>query len=808
VVGYDDGGMVGDDALNTMQSLDFSDARDDATAQPAAYTPPTDATQPGFYIDPTQNISSQVGGEATPAPTSGNAGASASGRASTPPPDPTTAEIHDGQGNPSKGLISAIGDGLHWLGAHLGLTPAGQQQPAVAANPQQQDQRQQFIQHSPDGATYMSAKDAAELDKINDPDGNLSNAYRNIARLEGGYKWALQNGDSAMAGRMAASILHYSVMTSQQLSAQAQKALYDGDLQKTVQYINEASDAVPDGRLVHATLSPDGKSVTFQNKDLDGRVIWQQTGAAHEVLERATAMGKDGKLQWNALESQAAKYDSTFADMQKARQGNAVAGAKEDAANAEAEREATVFSKMHPSAAPAATPTTPALPGPGNSGTTITASNTPLGPEGGGAPAPAPTSATAGATPSPNSAGAAQPNAAPQTADENQGQGPTVANANKGAGLPPPPTSPADIPSPDAQNTDLERPEVEQANRVSIRNGIVSNFKPTSPEPEVMARPDTVPEYAGLTPQGKVAAQKAYQESFAAHKAWEADQNNALRGQIASADKDYTDGLNSRRQAAAMAHSDTAREQTQTHADEAAATRAKAQQDFETKKEQSTREWEVTKPRDPRDVEKTFIDPTTNTSKAPEYMANALGLVKPDGTADVQSLNAKLDRSQQAIMGKAIASAYHFSPDSSPEEISDLVTGIVTNPKYMATPEQLSPDQTYGIPRALIRVDRGDGTSGSMAIPEEDLRNLKALAKTYGAAHPTPPPPKSGVPAAPGVNNYPAPTAPVRMTPRGPVAAPPPAFVPHPAIPRGPSGGTGYGGPRPGMLPPQQLPNG
>jgi hypothetical protein len=307
-VAFDDGGDVsGYDP--TMQAMDLADARDDA-ATPAAPQGPMTSAEPGFYVMPDQ--------AATPADHN------------APPPDPTTPQIKDDQGNPSRGLIGAISDGLHWLGDHLGLVGGAQAaQPAIAQNPQTQDGRQKFVGNHPDGATYMTHQNVEELKNIADPGGQLNDAYRNIAALEAGYKFALSKGDDATASRLAASMLHYSVLTSQNLSAEAAKALYNGDLQGSVDKLNQASDAVPDGRLVHATLNPDGKTVTITGSDLNGQTLWQQHGAAATILEHATALGRSGKLQWDALESQAAKYDSTFAEMAKARNMNATQAAQE-----------------------------------------------------------------------------------------------------------------------------------------------------------------------------------------------------------------------------------------------------------------------------------------------------------------------------------------------------------------------------------------------------------------------------------------------------------------------------------------------
>jgi Phage tail lysozyme/N-acetylmuramoyl-L-alanine amidase len=782
VVGFDDGGMVGMGDPDLQQfamedaQLDREDAQNAQNATPAPTTTYNSAGEPTSDVDPNeflQQPSAPAPTSGTP-PTSGNAA-----RANTPPPDPTTAEIHDGQGNPSKGLIAAIGDGLHWLGEHLGLTGGGPN-PAIAANPQQQQQQQQFARNDPNGATYMSPANAAELDKINDPDGTLTNSYRAIARLEGGYKFAMANGDTQTAGRLAASILHYSVMASQQLSAQAQKALYDGDLKKTVRYLNEASDAVPDGRLMHATLSPDGKTVIFQNKDLDGRVLWQQSGAAHAVLERATSMGKDGTLQWNSLESQAAKYDSTFAGMQKARVANATGQAKADAADAESATETAAFSKLYPpSAAPTQTgiPSTPTPP-------TITAANAPPAPT-----AAAPTSAAQGAAASPDSAGAAHPNAEPPTSDRNQGQGPTIENAAKGAGL----TNPANAPSPDAQNADLEHPEVEQQNRVAIRQNIVNQFRDPktgawTPDvaqnaPPIPVHPSQIPEYATANPAGKRAIETQYVDGRKQYDAWQKSVTDEMNRQATEADKNYTDDLVSRRQAATMAHSDTAADtRTKAQIDAAATLEGNRRTDAAAKQT-----YEEQKPLTHEDLQKTFAEhpPTSYLAASP-----ATAVYKGDGTLDdnasAQALGKTFDLNDRGglrrvdALSTALWNTQAYNTHLGPQQLGTTLTNMA-NGSYGY---RSKPIDRNGIPMRQVEVFRGPkvgvGTPTQLLIPADDYDAVDGIKGEFLKAHT--PPQGPGAPAAPtrGIPSVPhAPSTPLGpAVPRPMGATPPPASNP------------------------------
>ena len=324
VKAFADGGGVGDDDLVMLDRMDQQDAIQDA-GTPAAPATPTSDKDAGWYINPADSADASAA-SAPSGPPSGNARAAPTD--SAPPTNPLIPQIHDDAGNPSKGLIGAIADGLHWLGDHLGLTGGGQSG-AVATSPEQNQRQQAFVGGQNVGD--MTPENYEELNKIADPSGQLKEGYRNLAGLEAGYRWALAKGDDATASRLAASYLHYSVNLSQNLSAKAQDALYAGDLKKAVDFTNQAVQAVPDGRNIHMELSPDGKTVKVTGSTLTGQQLWQKYGAAPEILDRASSLGKTGKLQWDALESQAAKYDSTFAGMQKARITNAGAQAKEDA---------------------------------------------------------------------------------------------------------------------------------------------------------------------------------------------------------------------------------------------------------------------------------------------------------------------------------------------------------------------------------------------------------------------------------------------------------------------------------------------
>jgi hypothetical protein len=789
-----DGGDPDASMMSDLQSADFEDARMDAD-QPAAPATPVTSADPNFYVNPNAAPTAPT----TPAaPLDHNA----------PPPDPTTPQIKDDQGNPSRGLIGAISDGLHWLGEHLGLASsaqAGTLPPAIAHDPQTQSNRQDHVTNNPDGATYMTHQNVEELKDYADPGHQLNDAYRNIAALEAGYKFALSRGDEATAGRLAASMLHYSVLASQNLSDQAAKALYNGDRQGAVDKLNQASDALPDGRLVHATLNDDG-TVTIQGKNLNGQVEWQQHGAAATILEHATALGRSGKLQWDSLESQAAKYDSTFANMAKNRQANATQDAldrrqaereqhqqdiidqrqkaKEDAAAASEGRVSSAIggNTLQPvtrvgNAAPAIPPTANAA-----------------------APdAPTPTPATA--TTTTPASGGTSPATPPPTADT---RGPT----GHGGALPG--VTGGDIASPNAQDVSFDSivnriNNQEQQTNASDAAQIRSRYQ--TPEGYIhidgqdWARP-APPNVEGLSKAEQQQAFDAYNKGPLAQY-----NDKAKRAQDAM-NKDIADNRDIRSKQFQTLRDQAGRTFTESQSTARMREQERLQTDRETNAAQRTKDAEADKqrlaavaPMNERDLGSRFSseanpeDPNAPTGKEPEkWLAASPMWAGAANNKDFISANSV------ARMHDALVNTQRFNAHESTDKVADFVTGAASDQyKYKIDPKPVTDD--YGT-RYHVVYTRPDGSRSSLLVPEDnmaDIQRIQTMMRAKNAATPAATPP--AVPSRPTIN-FPAPTAPVTQTPRGPVAATPrtPLFVPSPS-PSGPgraSGGTGASTPRRG----------
>jgi hypothetical protein len=723
VVGYDDGGGVdpgaGDmAALQNLSYMDAQDEREDAQNAPAAAAP-APVTQYNAAGEPTTDVNPNEFLQPV-----------STGRDSAPPSDPTIPQVSDDQGNPSRGLIGAITSGLHWLGEHLGLVGGAQAHPAIATDPQTQDRRQKYATNDPSGETYFTHQNAEELKDLADPGHQLQGMYRQIAGLEQGWKWAMSRGDTATAGRLSAAFLHYSVLASQNLSKQAADALYNGDLKKSVDFTNQALDAVPDGRNIRLELLPDGQTVKVTGSTLTGQQLWQQYGAAPEILERATSLGQQGKLQWNALESQAAKYDHTFAAMQKNRQQNMTAGAKEQADKAAQEQANAQIAKMGsiydddgtaPPTAPSQPPpaltpvSTPALPGPG--------------------PTPSPGRSADMTT--------AQIAAPPPDSDSSLlAHGPT----GHGGALPSAPS--ADIPAAGAQDVDLEH------NVAYQQAPIQANMNPDgSPKyftadmhPIVGGRPMRPPPpidqvtFKSYAPQ----VQAAYREREQQYQQAVQQNQKLMQADIDGRRRDIAADITSRRDLTKQTRADVAAgKRTQAQIDAAAKLEANRQADT-AKKEADAHKYNAVRALNPTELaEKLGLGKGGDDAAIrSDYLGR--GLLAPNdyaatskaasaANADPNTMNARLSQDYSPAelnnVWQAIQGTTTYTHDIDPNSAAELIGGAVNGyNKVEPGPPMATVDD--GIPRTMLTITRPDGTSDNLVMRTVDAQNIR---KVYDA---------------------------------------------------------------------------
>ena len=647
-----------------------------------------------------------------------------------PPPgvDPMTPQIKDDQGNPSQGVTGAIAGGLHWLADHLGLSGSGQQG-AIASDPQTQANRQGFATGQGTGSHAPMTQDQhQQIMKIVDPNNTLDDNMRNLAGMEAVRKLMLSQGRVTDADKMSASMMQYSVGLAQQYGDEAAKRYYDNDLPGAVKALNAAADAVPDGKKMSAQLAPDGKSVIVTGSDLNGRTEWQKDVAPSQILGAALGF-RTGQLQWSMLESQAARYDPATAQIIRDRTAQRAQQNREDiidkreadkqaAAQKGADAEGAVLTGMYQpkdGGAPALTPVgkpTPALPGPG--GVTTTASAAPS--------SPAPTG--------PPNAPTAQPASPPPDADSNAAPLPGAGIH----GIPPAPTPQptnvaANLPAPGAQN-------------------VLGDTGPDVPN-----NPSQDPRFASLNAAQQGRVMQVYGQAVQARRAWEAQQYKQAHDDAqAERSRQSQEGIAARQERGIKAH-----EQGETQ-------RAADRQTFETQKENSAREHDMTKPRDAKDVAATFSTVPNETGVASgkdptTYMAEAMGYKKPDGTVDTDTLNKNFNSDEQNTITNAMVNGYSLSPRTTAPMVTKAILGSLTDPNYIMHKTDISPDKTYGVPRYSITVEhKGTGTSTSFILPVDDYNNLRSLYNDRQAAAAS----KAAAPAVAGPPVRPFPVAPPR----------------------------------------------
>jgi len=595
--------------------------------------------------------------------------------------------------------------------------------------------------------------------------------------MEGSYRFLLTQGDTQNASKMAASILQYSVQTSQQYAEQAAKQLYDGNLKGAVDNINHASDAVPDGRLTHVHLNDDGTAIVVA-KGLDGRVLWQQKGSAEAILQYATNRGRTGQMQWDALEDQAAKYDPTFRDMAHNRALNANAQAKEDAANASAGRVAATgagnplqpVTRVGNAPAPTGQPGGPGVPasatdgqGPGRGPGYITYLNdeahSPVWHD--GAP-PTPTSPTQGAPPSPNSAGAAQPNAAPQGADSNAPYQPSDlggAPTQAGPAIPPQATPAPSANVPAAQGQDVSFDQIAsrlnnqeaQANASDasrIRGGYFTPQGNILYGGQEYARPPE-PDMTGLNRQEQAQAMQQYQRGPLAQY------NAMLKANQDAMNKDIADNRDIRnkqfqtlRDQARDAASERGRretfEQQDTRAGQRAIDQSRRDAVLNTQKDALDKSNAVFKSNlagsTPRsDQEMNSLAGEGKTYDPAVMMARAFN---PDLSEDTNRTTAMNDLKQKGFDANTqgvLANAWHNTVRNShgvdPEEVGPALQSFITGGQFTATAESMGPDgrpmPQHGDVRYALTVEDNSGNHISMLMSQNDLANLRNLRLQY-----------------------------------------------------------------------------
>lgn len=450
---------------------------------------------------------------------------------------PNTPQISDQNGNPSNGLVRAISDGLHEFGEMLGIVPG--KHVAIAGDPATQANRRGFASgQGVPGLPEYGDKEDKQADQTIDPHQILSDNLRNIAKLEALHDGLMSRGDPQGAAKVAASIMYRSAQVSMKFGRDAVEAFYKNDLHGAVNNLKIAHDAIADGTLVNAKIikdpnEPGGEAVEVSGHKLNGDQLWSQVVGPRAVLTAATNAA-NGSTAWKMYEESAGRFNPNFqAEMQERRlaasqqRAEEKEATKKTAADEEANREAEFYQSMQQPAGGAIAPG-PAL---------VTPAESPGGPTAPAAPATAisPTPAVApgetlAPTKSADTTGTAAPQAPPPTADTRLGIAPGPGVQQAGAAEP---------------QISLEEQQVENTRQAGLRrvwdehnfDGYKGVFKDASSPPRP---PQTIPGYERLTPQGKLGAQKLFQDQVANWKQENKGRMDAMNKEIDKVNADYS----------------------------------------------------------------------------------------------------------------------------------------------------------------------------------------------------------------------------------------------------------------------------
>jgi hypothetical protein len=648
-----------------------------------------------------------------------------------------TPQVKDADGNPSKGVIGAIAGGLHYLASQLGLNSDGQQG-AIASDPNTQQNRRSFaLGQGVPGAPMPDREDVQQIHQGLDPGGRLNSGLRTLAGMEAVRNYYLTQGEPAKADQMAASMMQYSVTLSRQHGDEAVKRYYNGDLHGAVNELNRASDAVGDGTNFKARVSEDGKSVEVSNTDLNGREVWSKKDVSPQAILGAAIHARDGSLAWHMYEAQAAKYDPVTQQMIHDRNQNRtwehqqeVIGQREDAKTAAAEKkqrdieaaEDAAAAKFGGGAAPSVTPvgkpTTPALPGPPTA-PTVVASNAPV--------------TTSEPPVKPTDTTTAQDHAPPSSADVGYQPSPLPGAATTAGvtlpALPGPPTrvtdvASPDVPTPDAQNAELDRQE--QAGFARIHQ---ANYTPEG-YPLVAGQPLPPPDRSQVKTRQD---QAAYNNAFKEYQ----DASRHAAQMEAAQKADLSAGINSKRAAET--------ERFKTGAADVAATRQSQrdailnQQKDALDKSNAVFRTNLAGSAPRNDQEMNSLAGEGKTYDPVAQVARAFNPDLPediDRTAAMNDLKQKgFDANTQGVLANAWKEGVHHSRNTDPMEIGPAIQSFITGGPFTATAESTGPDgrpmPQHGVVRYAVTVEDNTGNHISLLLPQNDLMNLRNLRYQY-----------------------------------------------------------------------------
>lgn len=233
---------------------DSSGAPGDSNEDPSWYTPPAPVdyapSNPGRGVG-SDRVASGVQMDEPAAPVSAPAkgiGSDrvASGQEVAPAPKPAvdTAPVPT-NANPGASMNNPVALGVESIIKHHNLGRTGVDVDGKA---------KRLGNHE----TGYTDSEIAAINKAVDPDGELSESAKVIARLDAATKFHLAKGDPKKAAQMAQSLLAYGGMQASKFGAAAARAIQSGKNDEAAKYISLGLDQVPDGRSIGVAADKNG----------------------------------------------------------------------------------------------------------------------------------------------------------------------------------------------------------------------------------------------------------------------------------------------------------------------------------------------------------------------------------------------------------------------------------------------------------------------------------------------------------------------------------------------------------------------
>jgi hypothetical protein len=172
----------------------------------------------------------------------------------------------------------AIAGGSQFIQRHFGLNGGGEGggvdpvQTGGIPDPEAEANAQAGITRFARGEGAATQDEVQAIDQTLDLPRGMAEGDKNMERMARVVNWYLQRGRKDDAEAAAASLMMYGANRTAQLGGLAQVAYEDGNIDKTIKYLEEAYKMIPDGGSLDVTVDREAGKFYAEFTDQDGNV--------------------------------------------------------------------------------------------------------------------------------------------------------------------------------------------------------------------------------------------------------------------------------------------------------------------------------------------------------------------------------------------------------------------------------------------------------------------------------------------------------------------------------------------------------